>query len=970
MGQQNLQSQNEHQLLALGRVLETLREEENADVLIETTLHYLHSEFNYRLIWMGLYDRLEHRLFGKGAIAPIDDLTFLKQWFDLEPGDLLEQVVIQQRPVTVPNLQQDSRAGSWRRVATELGIQGTILFPLRCKERCFGVTLLGSPQWGIYQHPAEKAHLSSVLGGLAAALYQIEVNWQRSAIKRPDQPLFQVLYDLMQVPTVTLRLDKLLSMTQKFIAPTRTNLYWYSPERRYFWQRVGSRQTLHSFGDLRSTTAGLMVAEVNDFYQALVEGQLVAIGTGRSLLKAESTERLLARLRTRSLLAAPIQSQGELLGFLSVEDNEPRIWEEGEKKYVSATAQLIGLVVGSEELEANLEKVSKDTYFGAEIAQAIARSSETEVALKNCAELLCKRLEANCFLILQPTPTGQFNLRFGTQPSNRRLPTTPFPPLEPEDQEWLSNSTETLMVENLDESFRLLSWDQGLNQLGVRSLLICRMSQTDGEMGRWGDGENVSLSSPPHPLTPLLLVGYSTARTWNRTERNLVQIVAQQLNLLLALSHYCDRAKLSLFAQQTLQSGLSSLAQASLDSVRFEQTWLDYLINLLECPLAALISWTPQSAWATLETAVVADPRCALPPDLAIPVATSPLIQDALATHQFLSVSVADLPATTRNWLNSPGIGQLLIIALHRGTTPATAILLLADHEERQWPQHLFPTLETLTQQFTWFRYYRYRLSRQVREGEDLQILNWYKHRCLETLHQSVRECVSALLELDAQMPELRGSGEREGEGEKVHFSHFPSLPLSPTPLLHMRRQQLMHQLEATLAMFTPVLKEEQWQLTASVYPLPLANLLKRSLRRVEPLYNQRHVVLNVHNLEKFTIHGDRLKLECIFFELLLTSCLHTQPGTRLHLWCNPINSESTTIAFSSSPRPLLELLISDYTSLEECRQVCTASPAELTISLTMKICQQILRSWGGDLLFYPLDTNRYLMRLLLVMQK
>jgi hypothetical protein len=46
MGQQNLQPDNEDRLVALGRVLQTLREEENADVLIETTLDYLQASLN------------------------------------------------------------------------------------------------------------------------------------------------------------------------------------------------------------------------------------------------------------------------------------------------------------------------------------------------------------------------------------------------------------------------------------------------------------------------------------------------------------------------------------------------------------------------------------------------------------------------------------------------------------------------------------------------------------------------------------------------------------------------------------------------------------------------------------------------------------------------------------------------------------------------------------------------------------
>lgn len=66
MGQQQSTAYDK-QLVALGRVLQTMREEENVDVLIEMTINYIQNEFEYQVIWVALYDRLEHRLLGKGG---------------------------------------------------------------------------------------------------------------------------------------------------------------------------------------------------------------------------------------------------------------------------------------------------------------------------------------------------------------------------------------------------------------------------------------------------------------------------------------------------------------------------------------------------------------------------------------------------------------------------------------------------------------------------------------------------------------------------------------------------------------------------------------------------------------------------------------------------------------------------------------------------------------------------------------
>ena len=1003
MGQQNLQPDNEDRLVALGRVLQILREEENADVLIETTLDYLCREFKYRLIWIGLYDRLDHRLIGKGGIAPTDDITFLKQRFNLNPGDLLEQVVIQQRPVGVSDLRQETRAGEWRRAAQEFGIQGTLIFPLHCKDRCFGVALLGSPLWGVSPRPAEKAQLSLLLGGLAAALYQIEVEWQRSAIKRPDQPLFQVLNELMNIPTLALRFEAIVRMTQEFIAPTRTNLYWYSPERRYFWHRLGNRQSIPSFGESRTSAAGLTVAEVNDFYQALARGQLVAIGAGRSLLTSKSTERLLARLRTRSLLAAPIQAQGELLGFLAVEDNEARIWEEAERNYVRATAQLLGLVAGDEELEATLQETQKDVHFAAEIAQAIAKhccskalapqelvqlttSDETHAALKECAALLCKRLEANLFLVLQEDDNGQFTLIFQQQPLNRRPLTTCLPPLNADNRQLLGTSAKVVPIEDLDEDLSWVQWRESLNQIGMRSALLVPLSSVSVASPTGFETHKESLlidkasKSASSDKLSLLIIGYGTPRTWNHRSRDLASIVAQQIHLLLRLGSYADRAQQSFQRHQVLQEGLSTLSQAPLNPISFERTWVEYLARLLECPLTALFSWMPESEWATVAATIVTDPRFTLSPDLAIPIASDPLIQEALATRSCLSRSVSDLPEPTRRWLSSPGIGRLLVIPLYTEGMPITGFVLLADQEERQWPHHLVMPLETLMQQFASFRQYRYRLSWHAQEREALQTLNWYKHRCLEMLHQSVTQSISALLDFQQVLtpPLLDGSRLNRPSVQDLAQMNTPVGSSSGQPLQQMRRRQLLQSLEQTLAMLMPVLTEEEWQLKANLRSITLASLLKRSLHRVESLANQRHLRLQVYNSGDKSVYGDLLKLECILFELLATLCIRAQPGSQINLWCCPVSPELSATLKPNSSLPVMDLLIAESGFLDECLQVLASSSPKPFGSTNMSICQQLLYSWGGDLQFFllegisgtPSPEPRYLLQLLLPWDK
>lgn len=952
MGQQYLPPDNENQLVALGRVLQTLREEENAEVLIETTLDYLKTELKYPLIWIGLYDRMEHRLFGKGGITPVGEKKFLKQRFNLNPGDLLEQVVIEQRPLSVPDLRGEMRAGEWRKAAVELGIQGSLVFPLRFKDRCFGVALLGSLQWGISPSPTEKAQLSLLLGGLAAALHRIEEEWQRATTKRPDQALFQLLEELVKFPTLTQRLDTVVRMAQQFVVPTRTNLYWYSPERRYFWQRVGKRQSISRLGDSRTTASGLTVAEANDFYQALAAGQLVAIGAGRSMLKAESTERLLGRMRARSLLAAPIQIKGELLGFLAVEDQDARIWEEEESNYLRACAQMLGILAGSEKVEATLQDSQIDIHFTTEIAQLIARSYDIQLTLKQCAPLLCKRLDAELFLVLKENNQGDFTTIFQQQPPKRRPLTTTFAALSHDDWRWLFNSTEAVMVEDLEENRRLFTWRQTLNQLGVRSLLLCQISNRD----------NSDIHGQPVLENSLLVIGHQNPRTWNPRSQELTSIVAQQINLLLTVNQLQENEQLSLLAHQTLQTGLSILTQNQHDPILLEQAWVEHLANVLGCSLVTLLSWTTDSELATVATAVFNDPSFSLSKDLTIPIARDSLIQEALSSSGFLYRKVTELSADTRKWLNSSSIGQILVIALHIDGAPATGILLLADREEREWPQHLLPPLEILTTQFAWFRLYGYYLNTQSQDSETWQILNWYKHRCLEILHQSCLESINALMDVKA----ITTTGPNSGELNQSLLPDVTEIKSKPAssgnqPLLQMRRQQLLQQLEGTLAFLGPVLKDEQWQLTVKLVALPLVNLLKRSLRRIEPLSKKRQIVLKVHNPGNHNIYADQLKLECILFELLATSCLQVKPGSVVNLWCSSISQDSgSDNSSTNASNSLLELLIAETRFIDDNLQAIEPSYLQLPNATNLTICQQLLRSWGGNLQFYQVpDFNR-----------
>ncbi len=956
MGQQEIQTTYDKQLVTLGRVLQTIREEEKVETLTEATLDYLKGEFNYRLIWLGLYDRVEHRLVGKGGITPTGDVKFLKQKFSLAPGDLLEQVVIQLRPLSIPDLRTEGRAGEWGRAATEFGIQGTLVFPLRYKDRCFGVVMLGSHLWGTTPRTSEKAQLSLLFGGLATKLYQMEVEWQHASIKRPDQSLFQMLEQLQSLPTLANRLDVLVNTTHEFVAPTRTNLYWYSPDKRYFWQKVGNRQTARKLKDPDSSSPGLNVQDVSEFYLALAAGQTVAIGSSKSPLNAEVTGTLLSRFRARSILAAPVLVKGELVGFLAVEDNEARIWEDSETHYVRATAQIVVLIAGKEDVEAILQETQKDTNLIGEVASSMAEYPEPEIGIRQAAELILNRFGVERFLVLQAmevASTVEYAVLYQQQPPKRSPLNAPLAALAHDSWQLIHESSEVVAIDDWEKDQRLGEWRESLLKLGMRSLLVCRT----------GNIQSYSL----------LIIAHGTARTWTPTERRVVGIVAQQIGVLLKNLELQNITDNLLIANKTLQEGLTALLSGSADPTSFERAWIKYLAKLMASSFIGILGWMPQKPNQSkqkslvLQSTVINDPRFGVA-DVPIPL-SDPLIREAIATRGFIVRKLNELPAETSNWLKHNGTGQLLLIPLLSSSkTLPTGILLLVDSSENQWSPQILQSLETLVRQFTWLRQYRRLSKTMANDIRELEQLNWYKHRCLEMLHYAVASSVSQLLS------EYSDQGQSNGD---------------PT-IKRMRATQILHNLESTLTPLSPLLNEEQWQTNPHVSAVLLGGLFKRLLRRVEPLFNQRQLTVMVKNIGSTSISANQLKLECILFDILLTACYKAKSGNRIDIWCRPLDAEawnreqaSRNLNQNNAEAGFIELLIADsqpnktspenlefFANKDNNAQGVNINLIEQPPSRQLKICQIILRSWGGDAQFYQLENSHFLSRLIFKVER
>ncbi|MFM9267160.1 GAF domain-containing protein [Tychonema sp. BBK16] len=986
MNQQQRPKDLNEQIMTLERVLQTLREDENVDVLLETTLSYLQAEFDWRLIWIGLYDRAGHRLFGKGGMTPNGDQSFLKQRFTLNPGDLLEQVVIQLEPVVVPDLRSENRAGEWHKLAQSLNVEGAILFPLRYKDRCYGVILLGSDVGGNSLASGEKTQLAIVFGALATALYQIEKDWQRTLTKRPDESLIALISQLRELRSLDQYLQTVVEQTHEFIEPTRTNVYWFERERRYFWRRVSNRQVAPSLGGLKRPASGITVQDLGGFYEALTKEQMVWIGESHSSLKSELTGRLMQQIRARSLLAAPIVLEGELLGFLAVEASEPRIWQEDEKNYLRGVAQLVALTAPLSEMEVRIQQAELDRDLTAGIARAIYSDADWETTLKNTASQLCGRLNCEYFLLLlYEEEQDRFEIVCQNLPRNRRSVPSPLKALDLQDLRLLEDSGEALAIENWEEDGRLGAWRDVLTEAGVRSLLAVstrgKKNPARGEgrgipsnLTQGGREERVnpnrkSKIQNPKSIEGLLVVGHSATRNWSRSERELVQVVSQQLGLILhQWQQSSELDKYQLF-YRGLKSGLAVLQapqelspkQISASSrqivpdlslPRLEHTFAQHVAQTLSCPLVAVITWNRHQEEASITT-VAANPIFALNPEAAISVQTDFLIQQILGAGAVVQYSMSEMSLDTKRWLRSAGIGEIMAVALR--TAPEhepMGVLLVADAGGRRWSELSVNLLDQMACHLAWWRRYLAVQSLLELQRSDLELLNWYKQRRFEEFYRIVGAGVKELGELSQSI--LQSAKEQKDA------------------LKTLRYQQVLRQIGNALGSAHLVLKQEQWRLQFGLDSVSVGAWLKRSLDRAAPLVKQLEILLEVNRETSvslppgqiLSVRGDTLKLDLVLWELLAAACRRSEAGGKVEVRYQIVGAD--LLELSVTDGGLFDRqLIAIFNGVAE-PNILVASNFYQPMFQVLLSCQRGVRLMGGNLSMEILDNNLVVARLVL----
>ncbi|MBE9138392.1 GAF domain-containing protein [Nodosilinea sp. LEGE 07088] len=905
--------QHDQKIMVLSRLLKALRSTTTPEEAITLALNHVHQELDFEVAWVGRYDRINHRLLTKGCHSPTQ-MRSMRTVVNLTPGDVLEQVVIQLRPLIVADLQNEIRAGEWGTIAKQLKLQSAIIFPIKHQESCLGLLVLASPDWGKSASLGERSYLAIVMGELAETLSHFEADQQRQQAKRLEQPLLALIGSLGNLPDIDSQLSDVLREIQRFIAPHRTRVFWLEPKGNYFWQRM---PTLSLRPADQETDYNIAVDEVRSLYQALCNEQLVVIGESQGALKAIVSERMMQHIHAQALLVAPISHQGDLVGFISVEGNQPRIWQEAEKQFVIGAARLLSLALPGAMTRESGHQVELDQHLTTGVIQGIHGDVDWQQTLQTCFTVLQDRLAIQQFFVLLFNPDRNgYDLCFQSQASRPRGVPLLWPCLDNVDWQMLERSPSAVSIDSLAHDLKLMAWRSILRDLSAQSLLV----------------SNVAPGNAPEGL---VIICDRVSRQWTTAEQSLFEAVARQIGVILhqwQLQRQLDQQQ---HIYEAIQWGLQALYK-ELNPTQLEQVTLQQVMQLLKSSTVLLVTWPAGGATATVTQMVSQDSSVRVKANHPISVGTDALINWAVQADGLLPLTVDELPPATTGWLNAPAGSRLLTTALRTAPTHAvTGLAVAVLPPNRHWTNHHLTIFKLLINQLAWSRRHLAMTTMLTQQRQDLENLNWYKHHRLEDLYR-------ILGKLAQDLGQLKGR-------ERSSVSEL---------------EVLQDQLSTVMENAETVLIGERWQLHTQQQSMPLVSMLNRLLERINPILEARQLWSKFHNESNVVLGGDMLKLELILYEVMAAACNRSPVGGRIDLWCRVLNLDWVELSVTDdgvfSPQ-LLDELNQGYPA-----DVLAPSPLDEPPGLQLSICKLLLDQLGGEMSFSILEDGRTHSRLLL----
>lgn len=886
----------------LSKVLPAIWESETVEDAIQEALEAIRAEFGYTLLWVGLYDRVEHKLTTRGVLTN-GPRRFSHSTLSLQPGGLLERVIVNKQPTVVADVREEACAGSWERIAKTFEQQGTVILPIQRKGICFGLMVLGSRRWGVEPGILENSTLLAINNALAEAIHQHDLEARRQQTKQPAKPLLKLLDTLGALPNLDARLEEVAKETQTFVgAPV--SFYWLEARGLHFWCRVGKFR-----GRANGT---LPVNEVQELYRLLTNGESLVIGEAEGSLKASVANRLMQHLNSQSLIVTPIIYQGELQGFMTAEGNSPRMWSEPEKDYVVGVARLLSLAMPTSEMDEALSQAKSDHLFSAGVTRSIHSDRDWQHVLGLCIEQLAARIGTEHLIVLSAnTERGGFDQCYRTGVGIGRA--DHWLPLETVDEQMLKRAHSPVSVESLENELKFAPWLPQIKAMKAKSLLV-------------------SNTSPGQKPEGVVIITDKIERRWSQSERELVQSLSNQIGLILHQWKLQRQTDQQAHMHESFQWGMRSLQKLTqLKAIDHSAT--KHLSQILHAPLAAIVAWENSEAFASVVSDTTQNSHFSVDRDRQIAVETDALVNWAIATEGLLTLRIEDLPKDAKPWITAPDGASLIAMALR--TAPeheVNAIILLADGANRQWSEEQISLLTVVINQLAWCRRHIKLTDMMFVTQQRLTQLNWYKQHQIEDLNRSFAECL--------QQIEL--------------------LPEAANP-----KQKLMLQKMDSLAQrLSYVTTYERWEMRPDTQQASLVSVLKRAMARANPLIQERQLWTKVHCESNLLVSGDITKVEFVLYELIVESCSRSPVGDRIDVWCRPIDAHWLEVAItdigSVDPQILTELAQNHAIDLLSPATLHQPQNSHLWV------CRALMQQLGGEFTLSLMEDGRTLSRVVL----
>lgn len=918
------ESPPEEQLVALSRFLKGLRGCQSSHEASTLALDHLHQTLGFDLAWLGWYDRIHHRLVTQGCNSP-QTLRSIRTMLPLTPGDVMEQVIIQQRPLIIADLQHEIRAGEWGTIAKQLSLRSAIVFPIKRQDTCFGLVVMASTQWGVTPSIGERAYLSIVLGDLAELFYHNQADQLRQQAKRFEQPFLALLGKLRTGTSINSQLLEVVREAQRFITPNRTRIFWFEPHGNYFWQRIPAfsppPQTLQAEAAAEAEPLDewrIPVEDIRGVFQVLGNDQLVVVGESRGALKAVVSERMMQHLQAQALMMVPIFGDGELLGFISVESSLPRIWKEPEKQFLMAAARLLGLALPVASDKETKRQLELDQHLTSGVIQGIYGDVDWHQTLEKCAHVLHERLSIQQFFVLLFNPDRNgYNLCFQHQVGRPHNVQLLWPCLNDDDWQMLERSPMPVAIDSVQQTLKLTVWRALFMALGAQSVLVA----------------NVSPGNAPEGM---VIVTDRIDRHWTGVEQHLFGATSQQIGVILHQWQLQRQLNQQKHIYDSIQWGLHALHKR-FHPEQLEKTTVQHILQLLQAAAVLLISWEPGAATATITQAATQDNSVWFNEAYAIPTSTDAILNWAMQTDGILPLTMNELPETTQDWFSAPSENRILITALR--TAPGhmvTGTIVVVGAANTHWAEHHLSILKLLANQLAWSKRHLSLVSLLHKQRQELEHLNWYKHHRLE-------DCYQALLKMGKELADAQ-----QAEG---------TLTLA-------QQRQLLSNIEALIADLDTVLVREEWCLETTHKTMPLISLINRLVDRVDPLLKARQLWSKVHNESSLILGGDMTKLEMIIYEVMAAACNRSPVGGRIDIWCRSINPDWFELSITDDGQ--ISPALSEELQQGQPHDLLAPSPLDLPPGLHLSICQSLIRQLGGDITISTLEDGRTYSRFLL----